>query len=257
MSQLDKEYFDKAEEAIMATLRAVQPKLMKAFGNVSYDSKSDTTPVTEFDKEVEVLLKDALKKVDSEAGFLGEEFGAEGSKENYWVIDPIDGTESFIRGLPTCRNQLAYISNNEVIYALVYRFPTDDLYTAHKGRGAFKNGKRINISKKPLQKCWLEMSLNLLDPESYDMFKRVRPEIAGMMVTRDYLLSIEGIVDGSICYGHEGGPWDFAPRILLAKEAGARVANVGKETCDFNERNLVYIHPDNFEELQKLLSPQA
>jgi len=253
----DDEYFAKAEAVIMDVLKKVRPELMAAFGNVEFVLKGDKTVVTELDAKVETLLLEALREFDPEVGFLGEEHGQEGSTENLWTIDPIDGTESFIRGLPHTRNQLAFVQNGQVEYALCYNFPSEDLYIARRGKGTTMNGTRITITPKPLERCWIEVSMDLLDPANYEVFKRLRPQISGATVMHNFLNIVEGHIDGIVSH-IKGGPWDYAPASLLLSEAGYKVVNKDfASEYDYSRPGFVVIHPDNFEELQKLLSPQA
>lgn len=249
-------YLPEAEAALVALLKEWRPRLMKNMGNVSFDLKADRSVVTKLDKELELAIKDALRPLSQEVGFMGEEHGLEGSTDVYWTVDPIDGTESFIRGYPVARTQLALVVNGNAEYAFCYQFPVDNLYIARKGRGTTKNGKKITIGYKPLNRCWIDLSLDLFNTERYEDAKRLSRQVADITVAHNYILTVEGIVDGTVSSFH-GGPWDYIPRALLLSEAGARVGNYGSMEYDPKILSLVSAHPDNFEQLQKLLSPQA
>src|SRR3990167_2820873 len=101
------QYFTDAQKAIMQILVKSRTELMKHYGRAEYETKSDNSIVTHMDKEMELKLKQALAKMDKSVGFWGEEHGREGNKDDYWLIDPIDGTESYVRGIPTPCNLLS------------------------------------------------------------------------------------------------------------------------------------------------------
>ncbi len=251
------DYFKTAEKVVFEVLTAWRPRLMEAHGKASYTLKSDASVVSEYDKALELELKAVLTKFDSGVGLVGEEDGRSGNSSTYWLIDPIDGTESFLRGMPGCRNMLTFVDGGRPEFALVYRFPSDDLFIARHGQGAFKNGQRLAVSQRTLDRSWVEISMNLLDQHAFEMFKKFRPQIAGLSIARDFLLVAEGILDGYILYGTGGGEWDFAPRALLIQEAGGRVANVGSPAYDLKITNMVASNAIIFDELQKCLSPTA
>ena len=248
------QYFAQAEEIILKTIKDYRPELLSNFGLVSPELKSDSSVVTELDKTLEQKLKVALRKFDSSVGFLGEEFGQEGSMMTYWLIDPIDGTESFIRGLPSCRSVLAFVDNNKVEYALAYRFITDDLFTAIRGQGAKKNGQLTLVNKQPINRSWLEFSVNMLSEQGYEMFKKVRPQLAGITIHQDFLHVLDGGLEGLIVYKSAGKIWDYAPRAFLIQEAGGRVSNIGLDTYDIHNFDIIATNPVIYEEITSLLS---
>ncbi len=255
MNNLDN-YIKTAEEALVALLKEWRPRLMENTGIISFDLKADKSVVTKLDRELELAIKDLLRPLTPEVGFMGEEHGLEGSTDMYWTVDPIDGTESFIRGYPVARTQLALVMDGQAEYAFCYQFPMDNLYTARRGQGTTKNGQKISVAYKPLERCWIDLSLNMFEPEQYDDAKRLSAEIADIAVAHNYLLTVDGVMDGLIS-SFNGGPWDYVPRALLMTEAGLRVGNYGSMDYDPNIMSLVCAHPNNFEAIQKLLSPQA
>ena len=255
MKDLDS-YIAESEAVLVKLCKEWRPKLMENMGKISFDLKADKSVVTKLDKEFELAIKDVLRPLSNEVGFLGEEHGQEGNENTYWTVDPIDGTEPFIRNIPTACNQLALVINGQPEYAFCYQFPLDNLYIARRGRGTTKNGKKITVGYKPLNRCWIDISIDLLDTAKYEAFKRLRPKIADTVTQHNYLPCVEGLIDGCVT-GFNGGPWDYIPRALLMQEAGMKVGNFGSLTFDPKISNLVSAHPDNFEAIQKLLSPEA
>lgn len=160
-------------------------------------------------------------------------------------------TESFIRGIPSCRSLLSLIVNDDPEYTLVYKFPTDDFYTARRGQGAYKNGQRIKVRYRPLNRAWIEGK-----PESNTSIMEVTKHVRAVNNTHEFLYVVEGALDGWISHSDKGGLWDYVPRTMLMEEAGLKVANIGSQTYDYKNFAIVAAHPDNFAELSALLSPK-
>lgn len=249
------QYFADAQRLIMGVLETSRPELMAAHGNVAEELKADASVVTALDKSLEVKLKDALRVFDPAVGFWGEEHGREGNEESFWLIDPIDGTESFIRGTTGCRNILTFVDNKQSLFALVYRFPTSDLFTAQKGKPTLKNGKPVRLSERPLSRAWLEFSVNMRQPDGYGIYQRLRPQVAGITVHRDFLEILEASIEGIIVYKSGGSEWDYAPRALLIESAGGRVTNVGSDAYDYRDKSLIATHPAIFDKVKSLVEP--
>ncbi|HEY3780906.1 MAG TPA: inositol monophosphatase family protein [Fimbriimonadaceae bacterium] len=116
--------------------------------NHSVEIKKDNTPVTEADKHAEHLIRKAIKAKYPAEGILGEEEGESGSKSDRWVVDPIDGTKSFISGVPLYATLLSYEQEGIPIIGICYFPALDKMFYAEKGQGAFENGHRLAVSAK-------------------------------------------------------------------------------------------------------------
>lgn len=248
------DFYTQAQACIERVVRDYRPKILEAHGKIDPAIKPDATPVTAFDKELEQLLRDELQKFDVSIGFEGEEFGKSGNEQTFWLIDPIDGTESFVRGLPFVRNILTLIDNNEPVFTLVYRPVTDELFTASKGNGAFNNGERITVSNRPLKRAWLELSVPITDPSAVSVTQAVRRQINGFRTMGEFTYVAQGQIDGQLVYKSGGGPWDYAPRALLISEAGGRVANIGSDSYDFRNNDFLATNPVIFDDLMKTIT---
>ncbi|OGL26076.1 hypothetical protein A3E49_02710 [Candidatus Saccharibacteria bacterium RIFCSPHIGHO2_12_FULL_49_19] len=248
------DYFRGAQKIIMDLLQEVRPEILRYHGKVEFETKSDKSIVTHLDKELELKLKDVLSAYDSKVGFWGEEHGKEGSAKSYWLIDPIDGTEALVRGLPGVRNILTFIDNDQPVYALAYRLTTDDLFIAERGMPTTKNGKVVKLSDRPLHRSWLEFSVNMRLPAGYVMYQKLRPRVAGITVHRDFLEILEGSLEGLVVYKSPGKEWDYAPRALMIEGAGGAAANIGSDHYDFHNTDLLATSPVVFDEVHKLLS---
>ena len=105
-------------------------------------TKADRTPVTEVDEAVERALREMLERERPDDGIVGEEFGARGNAERRWIIDPLDGTKNFIRGVPVFGTLIALDGRAGVVSApALHR-----RWWAARGEGAFCNGARIRVS---------------------------------------------------------------------------------------------------------------
>jgi len=100
-------------------------------------TKPDNTPVTDADKAVERAIIDAIAAQYPTDGVVGEEFGTSGSKDRYWIIDPIDGTKNFLRGVPTWATLIALVENEKVVVSVVSSPALYRRWYATEGGGAF------------------------------------------------------------------------------------------------------------------------
>lgn len=243
------DFFAQAQQCLESVVRPYRRQILAAHGNVEIETKPDGTPVTRFDTELEHLMCNALTAFDSSIGFEGEELGKSGSTDTFWLLDPIDGTENFVRGLPYVRTMATLVSNNEPVFAFVYNPITDALFTASKGGGAFRNGEALHVSDRPISTSWIELSAPLHKPEVHEVVKAVRGLVGAFSVIRDFPMVAEGRLDGQLVYGSGGGAWDYAPRALLIREAGGRVANVGSDSYDFRNNDVLMTNPVIFDDL--------
>lgn len=109
------------------------------------DIKSDSTPVTEADRKAERIIRERIEESFPGESILGEEEGASGAGDDRWVIDPIDGTKSFVAGVPLYSTLLSYEVAGETVVAACYNAALDEMFYAEKGHGAFLNGRRIHV----------------------------------------------------------------------------------------------------------------
>lgn len=222
-----------AQDLILDTFKGFRSDLLAVYGNVEYTHKDDRSTVTEWDVRVESTLQDALQKAYPEIGFQGEESGKSGNETTYWLVDPIDGTNSFIRGLPFCTNMAALVHDGTVIAAVIYDFVNDDSYMAQKGDGAYKNGERISVNANREPKDFFAYSLGrknfaLLNEATKSLGIRLHLPVGA--AGNAYIHIATGAIDGLFVLNTREGLHDNAPGLLLAEEAGAQVLSYdGKE----------------------------
>ena len=174
------------------------------------------------DQDTEKLIRSSLEKTN--IPILGEEYGGEMSDERYWVIDPIDGTANYFRGLNECCVSIALMEGNEALIGVIYNFNNDQMYTAIKDHGAYLNNTKISVSDIALKSKasittgfpaseTIESSMNFL--ENLKDWKKVR-------MFGSAALSCAYVASGKCDYYAEKGVylWDIAAGICLVKEAG-------------------------------------
>lgn len=215
---------EKAQQLVAGVFRELRPTLMSVFGNVPYTRKSDESPVTQWDVLVEETLATRLSRDFPGWGFEGEETGARGSEDLYWLVDPIDGTSSFIRGLHYSTNMAALIYKGEVIAAVIYDFIHDVMYTARKGAGAYRDGERLSVNtERGLDSVVLySFARTLFDGLRKELGElRMRVLLTMGAAGHSYVMLAEGKIDGVLVIDANMGHHDNAPGKLIATEAGA------------------------------------
>ena len=251
---LTTEFLAQAQSEIESVCRHYQPILIEAAGKIEHEIKGDDTPVTALDLEIEHALKDTLYKLDPGIGFEGEEHGKEGNENTFWLIDPIDGTESFIRGLPAYRNMVTLIDNDEAVFALVINVATNEKFLATKGLGAYCNDQKLQVSSRPLKRSWIELAGYTALPDVTKLMTAVRKEVRGVRVTGDFRYTPMGQFDGHLSFAPSGHAWDFAPWTLLIAEAGGKVMNIGSDTYNYRNGNFLASNPVIFDDLLKIIN---
>ena len=114
---------------------------------VDVESKADGSPVTIADREAERLLRDRIAAAFPDDGILGEEWGEEpGSSGRRWILDPIDGTKSFVHGVPLYGVMVALEADGEAVVGVLRFPPLDETVAAARGLGCAWNGIRVRVS---------------------------------------------------------------------------------------------------------------
>jgi len=198
-------------------------------GGFEVTIKPDQTPVTQADQEAEQAIRGILSRATPGCGFLGEEFGEEGSRSRRWIIDPIDGTKNFVRHIPIWAVLIALEEEGEVTTGVVHNPVTGELFWARKGEGAWANGERIRVSTCSVMKdaMLLHSSLNLLKHLGYwDGFVRLVDATSRQRGFGDYYgYCLVASGKGEIYAEGDLKPWDAAPMKILIEEAGGRLTD--------------------------------
>lgn len=237
------DWLQAAESQIRRTLETLRPKLLETRGRIAHDEKEDQSAVTKMDLLVEHELQKSLVAFDKGVGFSGEETGADYGQQTFWLVDPIDGTESFMRNMPFATNMVALVSNGVPILSVIYNFGLGEYYLAIKGRGATRNGHPITVSQRPFKRSFLILNQ---EAASIPGYRAIKVCASGF----EYSLIASGAVEGRVSYLGRAKPWDHAAGVLLVQEAGGRVANIGKDHYDIRDTNVVAGSALIFDELK-------
>jgi histidinol phosphatase-like enzyme (inositol monophosphatase family) len=132
--------------ALEAATKAGRSTLAHFQSGVAVDRKSDASPVTIADRHAERLIREAIAREFPNDAILGEEEGGDATSPHRWVIDPIDGTKSFISGVPLYSTLLSYEVDQVPILGVVYFPALNELLYAEVGSGAFFNGRPCHVS---------------------------------------------------------------------------------------------------------------
>lgn len=231
---------------IIDTFKEFRPLLMKSYGNIDHVSKEDDSPVTELDVKVETTLKERLSSGYPHIGFRGEETeSTPGESGASWFVDPIDGTSSFIHGLPYCTNMAGLVVDGETVASVIYQFPTDDLYTAIRGEGAYKNGEKISVKNTPLNNS-LVFAGSFAYKNVYPVFEPHKVALYAPLGASGYEFTrlAEGSIQGVTKLRCGSQIHDNVPGVLLAREAGAEVISFEGEDYTYETLNFVIGTPN-------------
>ena len=137
-----------AKNTALSCLKISSKEIMSRFRtNMTVESKSDQSPVTVADRKAEEILRKKISKSYPSHGIIGEEFGEENSQSEWvWTIDPIDGTRSFIRGLPFFATLIALLHKGDPVMGIVSLPALGETAWAVKGKGAFSGSQRLHVS---------------------------------------------------------------------------------------------------------------
>jgi histidinol-phosphatase len=200
------------------------------------ETKPDTTPVTDADHSVESALRDLLSRARSGDTVVGEEFGGSAVfSGRQWVIDPIDGTKNFVRGVPVWATLIALLEDGVPIVGAVSAPAMRRRWWAGLGDGAFTSfdhaePQRISVSAiKDLASASLSFSSisGWADFGRRDPFLALTDDVWRVRAYGDfwsYCLVAEGAVD--IAAEPEVKLWDLAPLDILVREAGGTFTNL-------------------------------
>jgi histidinol-phosphatase len=220
-------------------------------------TKPDNTPVTDADRAVETAIREALATHRQSDGLVGEEFGSDkGSSGRYWVIDPIDGTKNFMRGVPTWATLIALVQvdatgTEEVVVGIASAPALARRWAAAKGHGAtvrFNSGandldfdsqasneKKISVSKvSQLADASISYSDFVGWAERLEPFQKM---LANAWRTRgigdfwSHMLVAEGAVDVAI--EPSLAVWDMAALDIIVREAGGTFTNTAGQSGPF------------------------
>jgi myo-inositol-1(or 4)-monophosphatase len=237
---------------VITIVRDAGKLLLPHYGTAASSSKGTTGHavkdiVTALDISTEQYLCQELAKLAPTIGFRGEETGHHGNNTTFWLVDPIDGTSHFTRGLPFCTTMLALVDRGEVVFGVIHDFVNSSTYWAVRGQGAYCNDQPIKVSTRPLQVAMLAAELALVTPRQIDRLLDLRAAAGNLVDTLNSGFELaavaSGKLDGRVCIDGYGSDWDYAAGSLLVSEAGGTVTNIGVTTYDYRNHDFLMANP--------------
>ena len=145
---LSDDFLDRALDVAKRAASAAAEVIARHYrAGVDVETKSDETPVTIADREAEQVIKRTLKSAFPDHAYYGEEEGREGEGDFLWLIDPIDGTRSFVRGYPMFSTQIALMHRDELVLGVSSASEFGEVAAARRGGGAFLGEKPIHVAQ--------------------------------------------------------------------------------------------------------------
>lgn len=221
---------DRFLEAALEAARAAGALALRYFtSGVQVEIKPDHSPVTRADREAEQAIVERLGAAFPDVGFLGEEFGAKGDQTRRWIVDPIDGTKNFVRGIPYWATLIAFEEAGEVTLGVVHAPATGELLWARAGQGAFANGRPLRVSAidRLAEATVLHSSLkDFLAGRHWEGLQRLAQRAERTRAFGDYYgytFVLRG--QAEVMLEADLKPWDLAPFKVLFEEAGGRLTD--------------------------------
>jgi histidinol-phosphatase len=200
------------------------------------DTKADLTPVTEADQRIEAMVRERIGAARPGDGVLGEEAGSTGDGEWQWVVDPIDGTGNFARGVPVWATLLSLRHEDDEVCAVVSAPALGRRWWAARGAGAWCNGDRIAVSKVSTLADATISFTDVRDFATYGWepgFTALAGECARTRGFGDFWSHML-VAEGSVDCGIEAvvNEWDVSAVRLIVREAGGRFSDLaGVDHC--------------------------
>lgn len=228
-------------DKIISVVKEAGKIYKSAAGSLQIEDKgSSVNLVTKYDKMIQEFLFEELKKILPQCSFVGEE-GDENKTltDGYcFIIDPIDGTTNFIKGFQHSGISVALSKDREIVAGVVYDPDLDNMFYAEKGRGAYLNGNKIEVSH-----CGLSESLVLFGTCPYEhQFAKKTFELTEKVFLNSLEVRRGGSAALDICYVACGKadlyyemilrPWDWAAAYLILTEAGGTALTFEKKSLD-------------------------
>ncbi len=228
--------------------------------------KGGVSPVTEVDAEAERIIRTALLDRFPAHRLLGEEESAEGrvpgvaSGDFLWIVDPIDGTKNFIRGLPHYAVSIALARDGVPLVGVVHEPNRPETFWAVAGGGAFLNGEPLKVSgTTELKSAMVCSGFSRSNWSHFDLYSAMR----STCLRRCQALRRSGSSALDLCYVAAArfdafwqfglNAWDIAAGVLIVREAGGRASNIHGNTHNLFESSLVSSNGPVEQELLELL----
>ena len=205
----------------------------EARDELKLEQKGANDFVTQIDKDAEQAIIHKIQQSYPDHAFIGEESGATGDNTEFtWIIDPIDGTTNFVKGIPHFCVSIALLHKGRIEQGLVFDPVRSELFTAGRGTGAQLNGYRIRATQpKELDNTILATGFPFRDRTGFDAYNQVFCKIfadsGDVRRSGSAALDLAYVASGRYDGYYERGvqAWDIAAGELLVREAGGIVTD--------------------------------
>jgi histidinol-phosphatase len=245
-----------AEEAEVIAMRYFRSN------GLSVERKSDGTAVTPADRAVEEMARHKVAKSGLALDVLGEEMGGGNPKSAAnagharMIIDPIDGTEEFSRGIPTFGTLMGIEEDGEIVAAMVSAPGLHSRWWAYRGEGAYRDGKRLHVSNVDKLKDSMVFTTGTGPSKNAADQTKIRRLLDASRNSRSFggfwqhMLVAEGAIEAALDWTSK--PWDLAPLGIIVEEAGGRSTNASGERTIYTGQ-LISTNGKIHDEVLKLL----
>jgi myo-inositol-1(or 4)-monophosphatase len=233
---------------------------------IDVESKSANDFVSEVDRSAEREIIYHLSKAYPDHAFLAEEGGASGNEDSdfRWIIDPLDGTTNFLRGIPHFAVSIACEYRGKIEHAVVLDPIRREEFTASRGRGAQLNGRRIRVSSRGgLEGALLGTGIPFKSRQSEHLpaycrsLETLAGSCAGIRRAGAAALDLAYVAAGRLDAFWEIGlaPWDIAAGSLLVREAGGLIGDFNGDSNYMDSGNVVCGSPKCFKAVLQVVKP--
>jgi myo-inositol-1(or 4)-monophosphatase len=222
-----RELLDLAQKAAHEAGRLVSSAPVHSLAMTTKSSPTDL--VSEMDRASEQLIRDIILGARSDDGLIGEEGTSAPSRSGLsWLVDPIDGTANYLRGLPNYSISIAAVNGRETVVGVVYDPTLDETFTAIHGHGAALNGDPVACSTTSLAEAIIGTGFSYssaLRAAQARVLLSLLPAVGDIRRPGSAAVSLCWVACGRLDAFFETGlkPWDFAAGALIALEAGADI----------------------------------
>ncbi|MHB2016252.1 MAG: inositol monophosphatase family protein [Candidatus Xenobia bacterium] len=261
--QASQPYLEATLEMVDLARRLIRQKMADGF---EVHTKPDGTFVTDADMEAETLLRKRIVERFPDHGIVGEEFPARHPESPFqWVLDPVDGTLSFTRGIPLFGVIVSLHHEGKPVCGVIDHPGLDLRVWAGAGLGAYRNGTRISLPDLPAEVA-LESEIIATGDRNHfckggkgDAFDRLvtgHPQVRTYADCFGHTMAVSGSVGAMVDYGLRW--WDFSATELLVREAGGRFVTTGSRQDEGGLRyNIIFGKPRVVDAIVTLMQEPA
>lgn len=217
--------------------------------SITYKDSIGSNIVTDMDHASEEMIVKAIRRQFPDHAIVAEESGLSGESPFKWYIDPVDGTTNFAHGFPIWAVTVAYEAHGRIQAGATYAPMLGELFWARRGGGAFRNGRRLRVTKTSnLSHALLCTGFSYLIE-----YRRINLKYFAEFLMKAQAIRRVGAASLDLCWTAAGafdgfwemrlGPWDMAAGIVILEEAGAKVTDFKGGPVDIRRGDFLGANP--------------